>query len=726
MIGIGIDTGGTYTDAVVYDMEAKKILGEGKALTTHSRLEVGIANALDTLPRKFVERAELLTLSTTLATNACVENKGARARLLLLGFDTEMIDRLKEIYASYGFYDTSQFTVMEARPENLFSDPCDPDWEELKRRLPQEFSDCAAVGVVQKHPRANGGRFEKEAKKLLEQELQVPVTLAYDISDEVNILKCCAGTMLNARLIPLISEFIEAVKAVMASRNLDMPIAIVRSDGSLMSEQMAGEYPVETLVSGPAASVVGGSALAGTDSAWIVDMGGTTTDVALLKSGNPVMAERGIHIGQWKTMVKGLFVDTFGLGGDSAVRFRERKLYLDTTRVIPVSVLASEYPEILPQLSDFAERGRCFSRWLHEFYVLQKDISGNSDYTSEEQQICGLLKNGPVMTWKLAKLLEKDPYFLHTERLEEEGIVQKSGLTPTDMMVLKGDFSLYEPTAAQLMLKCIEKNVSLPAEDIPDQVYELVIHKLYANLARIFLTQKYPKKAAMFTEKDMQQMIEWFYEDARARRNTDETVARIVSPDTRQTDETVSKIVSPDIGQTDKTVARNTSPDARQSGKRPGVSLSLQSEYPLVGVGAPIHIFLPKVAELFGTTAIIPPHAQVANALGAIASRVVTTLQVRIKAEYENAYCCGYSVFEDSNRHFFKKYPDAEAFTCSLAKQKVLEKSKRQGASDNPQITLDIKEWKSQEDIFGVLLETIITAVATDRFQGDDGIASTK
>ncbi len=682
MIGIGIDTGGTYTDAVVYDMKDRRILGEGKTLTTHSRLEVCIANALDTLPEEYTARAELLTLSTTLATNACVENKGARAKLLLLGFETGMIERLKDIYADYGFYDTSRFVVMDAKAENLFSDPYDPDWEELKEKQGEYFADCASVGIVQKHPRANGGRFEKTAAAILKDSLDIPITLAYDISDEVDILKCCAGTMLNARLIPLIADFIAAVKNVMHERGMDIPIAIVRSDGSLMSEGMARDCPVETLLSGPAASVVGGSALAGTENAWIVDMGGTTTDIALLRRGIPVMADTGIRIGQWKTMVKGLYVDTFGLGGDSAVRFKDKNLYLDTARVIPVSVLAKEYPSVLEDLKDLAGEKRSFAKMLHEFLVLQKDISGSSGYSREEQEICALLKDGPVMTWKLAKLLGKDPYFLHTERLEKEGVIIKSGLTPTDMMILKGDFSIYDGKAAETALACIRKNVALKPEEIPDAVYEMVIHKMYVNLARIFLTLKYKPEENKFRSEELSTLCEWFYREAvsRAERKRTATDAGACASETE---------------------------------------LALTTDYPLVGVGAPIHIFLGKVAELFGTKAIIPEHAGVANALGAIAGRVTTSIQVRVKAEYKNGACVGYSVFEGTKYHLFSEYADAEALAVKLARKQVLKKSRQQGASDNPDIRVEVKKIRSREDDFGVLFETVVTATAADRFHGE-------
>ena len=675
MLGIGIDTGGTYTDAVIYDMETKKILGSGKALTTKGELEVGIAGALDKLPRELVPKAELLALSTTLATNACVENKGSRAKLLMIGFDTAMIERLKEIYASYGFHDRSQFVVIDGKVENIFSHPYDPDWEDLEKRLEEYFSDCDAVGIVQKHPRANGGRFEKKAKKVLEKGLTVPVTLAYDISDEVDILKCCAGTMLNARLIPLLAEFISAIRHVMRDRGLHVPIAIVRSDGSLMSEEMARECPVETLLSGPAASVVGGGALADEDSAVIVDMGGTTTDVAIMREKEPVMASSGIHIGQWKTMVKGLYVDTFGLGGDSAVRFKDGELYVDTVRVIPISLLASEHPQVVGKLRDLAGQERFHGCWIHEFYVLLKDISGKNGYSEEEQRICGALRDGPLITMELAVIMDKDPHFLRTERLEEEGVIIKSGLTPTDMMVLKGDFTIYDSEAARAAVECLKRNVSILVGQIPDAVYDLVARKMYTNLGRILLGQRYPKQAGTFAGAERDMLLGWCYEQAKAR------VDGLCRTRTEE------------------------------------CGLALTTCLPLIGVGAPVHVFLPRVAKLLGTRAVIPEYAGVANALGAISGRIVTRVLVRVKAEYRDGYCYGYSVYEDGERRLFEEYEEAEAFARNLAERQVYAKAARQGTSGKPDVALTVEKIKSSHDDAGVLFETLVSAVATDKFR---------
>ena len=167
MIGIGIDTGGTFTDAVVYDMEKQQILCSGKTLTTKAHLEDCIAAVLDLLDPEYVEQAEMLALSTTLATNACLEDKGSRARVLMIGMNPECMPNLREVYGAYGFRDLDELVFMEGKPENLFEEPLEPDWELLEQKAPEWFGQCGAVGVLQACPRANGCRFEKKAKDIL-------------------------------------------------------------------------------------------------------------------------------------------------------------------------------------------------------------------------------------------------------------------------------------------------------------------------------------------------------------------------------------------------------------------------------------------------------------------------------------------------------------------------------------------------------------------------------
>ena len=642
MIGIGIDTGGTCTDAVIYDYGAKEILATGKALTTKENLEIGIANAIDQLPENLLKRAESLALSTTLATNASVENKGCRAKLLIIGTSTEIISGLRKELSDYGISDMSQLIVLDAKPENLFSDPYDPDWEDLEARIPELFSDCDSVGIVQVYPSANGGRFELTALRILKRHLSLPLTISYDICKEISFLRICASTLLNARLIPLISEFLQAVHNVMSRRGMDIPIMIVRSDGVLMSEEMALTRPVETLLCGPAASVLGGLELSGAEDAIVLDMGGTTTDIAMVRKHDPIMATEGVMIGQYRTGVKGVDARALSLGGDTAVRYDSDGLYLDTIRIIPVSVLAASYPSVIEALQKLALSDRPYARLSHEFFVLQRDISGKAGFTAEEYAICDALRNGPLITAALARKLGLETYQLNTKRLEQEGVVIKSGITPTDMMVLKGDLPIYDMTAAEEALKCVANNTHIPADQIPDLVYEMVINAMYRHLGGFILHQQYPGQKSPFAPEKTEALLEALY--AQAKGNRSEIAA-----------------------------------------------LSLKTSLPLVGIGAPIHVFLPAVAELMGTRAILSEYSGVANALGAACAQRVARLDIHVFVNSMDPATGGYYVMADCKKHLYRDLEDAIAFGEKTAEAEVRQKAAFQGLGEDPEIELTVE-----------------------------------
>ena len=333
MIGIGIDTGGTYTDAVIYDLENKQILESAKSLTTKSRLETGITNVLEKLSQTALQSASFMALSTTLATNACVEGKGGRAKLIFIGVNPGTVD---ETYLSYGLPPSREIYFMDGDPADALRPEIKPDWEKFRQDIRTQFSDCDSIAVVQIHPKDNGAAYEKTAHRIITDELDVPCITGYELFHDLNVLRRGASALLNARLMPVMQDFFKAIKASLENLGLSLPIVIVRSDGSLMSQGFASTRPVETLLCGPAASVMGGVELADEENALIVDMGGTTSDIAIVKNHTPVTVREGIQIGIYKTFVKGLYVDTFGLGGDSAIRYENGNLYLDTERVIPL------------------------------------------------------------------------------------------------------------------------------------------------------------------------------------------------------------------------------------------------------------------------------------------------------------------------------------------------------------------------------------------------------
>lgn len=678
MIGIGIDTGGTCTDAVIYDLDTKEILATGKTLTTKSNLEIGIGKALDELPEELLKKAESVSLSTTLATNACVENKGSRAKLLIIGTTEEMIHQLEQILTGYGINDLSQLIVLDAKPENLYAEPYDPDWDDLRRRVPELFYDCDAVGIVQTYPDANGGRFEMTALRILREELTIPLTIAYDISQETDILKVCASTLLNARLIPLIAEFMEAVHNVMKARGLDVPISIVRSDGTLMSEDMARTQPVETLLCGPAASVIGGCELAKTDDVIVVDMGGTTTDLAIVKNGSPVMARKGIMIGQYQTAIKGLDAQAISLGGDTAVRFRDGEIFLDSERIIPVSVLASENPGVLKAINKLVIWKDRHTRWIHEFFVLQKDISGKPGYSEYEHRICEALKDGPLIAKDFVEKTEGDLYHLNTERLEQEGVIIRSGLTPTDIMVLKGDFELYDKAAAEELVKYFALNVKADAEQIPDIIYELVTKRMYKSIGAFILRHQYPKKQEFFSNENLDTLLEAFYEQACCR--------------------------TEDLG------FEHTGINAYQGDEV--VKMALTAPMPIVGIGAPIHVFLDTVAKLLGTKAILSEYSHVANALGAIAGRRLVRIDLPITVKYSGGTRIGYSFAADCQRYMIINEGEALARAEKILMDTIRKRAAFQGLGDEPFVELTYEEKRLGNPKTGLLLEIVIHAEA--------------
>ena len=235
--GIGIDTGGTYTDAVIYDFEAKKVLAVGKSPTTREDLSLGIGRALDTLPKALLQQAEVVSLSTTLATNACVEDKGGRARLVMMG-STQKTLRWVGADKKYGLnYDDVLCLDTKGSFDGSVVDH--PDWPRVMAENDAFLSQAEALGVVELNAMHNGGVCEVEAREALKGRYGVPLVMASELVSGLNIMERGATALLNARLLPVVESFLRAVDRALKERGLGALRVIVRSDGSLMVEKLA-------------------------------------------------------------------------------------------------------------------------------------------------------------------------------------------------------------------------------------------------------------------------------------------------------------------------------------------------------------------------------------------------------------------------------------------------------------------------------------------------------
>lgn len=640
MLGIGIDTGGTCTDVVIYDLNQRRVLSSAKDQTTRPDLKTGILKALRKVPSDLLQRANYVALSTTLATNACVEDKGGRAGLVLIGAHPKVV---AQNGPAYGLPPLRQLCLLSGQAGT----PLDVDEPAFRAELREKCAGCDSVAVVQIDPNKDGGALERQAAQIVNDELGVPCVLGYTLFQERNVLRRGASALLNARLQPVMQEFLSAIQASLAELGIEVPVMIVRSDGTLMSRSFAGERPVETLLCGPAASVIGGQHLAGADQALIVDMGGTTTDVSVVRDGFPISVDEGIQVGGWKTMVHGVYVSTFALGGDTRVFHQAGTGYrLDQRRCVPLCALASRYPKVKDRLQTILERPHPHPLPLHEHLLLVRPLSGARAYTKEEQLLCRALESGPLPLAEAVDAAGTSLYALNTERLEQEGILLRSGVTPTDGMHLRGEYTAFDREAAELALRCLARFEGLDADSMGQCVNTLVVERMYRNLARILIQRHGGFPPALTEGPALDALTGHCYRAAR-------------------------------------------------SGADPFLNLPLTTPAALVGVGAPTHLYLPEVAALLGTRAILPEYASTANALGAAVSCISAevTLELRPKSTWDGPNC--YQLTGGGEPRLFSSLDEAVAEGRRLAGELAQQEARRRGALG--QLTVDCwsEEWKA-------------------------------
>lgn len=660
-IGIGIDTGGTYTDAVVYDFKKKTIVGSAKALTTKDDLSVGILGALDALPKDLFSSVEVVSLSTTLATNACVEGKGGNAKLIFFGGNKSVIS---ELGGKYGLPPVEDIYIQESFTKFSGEIEREPDWALFRDSIESSFTDLDGVGIIEIYAMNNSAVIEKRAKELFLEKRHIPVVCGHELFSDLNCLQRGASTLLNARLFPVIKEFLDAIKIAMSKRNINASVVIVRSDGSLMSEEFASIRPVETLLCGPAASVMGAAGLVSDANSIVVDMGGTTTDIALVKNGIPVKAVDGISIGKWKTFVKGLYINTFGLGGDTAVHYNDYKVFLEDYRVIPLCVAGEKYPQMCDKLNELISTTSKHTKYLHEFYILIKDIANGARYTNAEKSFCEALKNGPLICKEAAAAVGQDIYSLDVSRLLREGIVQMCGLTPTDIMHIKKDFSRYNATASLLGAQYVASNLGISVEELCDSIYDEVKRKLYVNIVKVMLENKNKEYMKNGINPDVERFINESYEIAKT------------------------------------------------GCKQDFISIMFHTDYTLIGIGAPIRIFLEDVAKMLGTRAAIPKYYEVANALGAIVGKVYATYTIKIKPLINTEGIIEYVVLGGSRNKTFATLEEAEAFADTEARDSCYKEAVRHGAVGEITVSCTVDKQEAQARDCTIYLGTNVAAHA--------------
>jgi N-methylhydantoinase A/oxoprolinase/acetone carboxylase beta subunit len=411
---IGIDTGGTYTDAVLIDTTTHEVVHWAKEATTHHDLGIGVGRALETLLAADItpKDVSMLAVSTTLATNAIVEGRGSRVGLFVFGYVRHFkLPIMANIFLKGGH------TITGKEDEPLDIEGLVDTIQGLKDEV-DSYALCGAMAI--KNPAHE--LVAREAISVLDPDK--PVFCSHQVSDHPGMRARAATACLHAKLMPLMVGFLSSIQLSMLKIKLSCPVTIICGNGRGANLDEAVERAAITMASGPAATARFGCT-AGEPTALIVDVGGTTTDVCMIREGRPVLSEDGCVIGQWQTHVEAIDMYTAGGGGDSHVLCSpDNTVILEATRVQPLAMT--------PDLPDP-------EKWLGCGLgcALVLPVAGLDDDTTAADEILHyLLEHGPANSETLARETSLSGVILEKrlERLVYLQQIRMSGFTPTDAL----------------------------------------------------------------------------------------------------------------------------------------------------------------------------------------------------------------------------------------------------------------------------------------------------
>ncbi|MGI9622261.1 MAG: hydantoinase/oxoprolinase N-terminal domain-containing protein [Acidimicrobiales bacterium] len=577
---LGVDTGGTFTDAVVVAEESSRVLGRAKAPTTHDDLAVGIGSAIDAALDASSHRAEeidLVSLSTTLATNALVEDKGRRACLVLVGFGPEALSRAGLGHA----LEQNELVIVEGGHTSHGEEAQPLNLVEVEEAVVQAAARVEAFAVAAQFSVRNPAH-EIAIRDLVIERTGLPTTCSHELSAALNGPKRALTALLNARLVALVNELLLAAENMLAERGFDAPIMVVRGDGTLVSSEFVRTRPIETVLSGPAASLIGATQLTSQPNVCIADMGGTTTDIAILRDRKPELSPSGAVVGGHTTMVKAVRMHTFGLGGDSEVAVKAdavgAELRLGPRRVTPLARLAMGHGDAVKtslarQLKD--PIGREFDG---VFLARSSRQAPAGSLSHSESALLNMVGDQPIPA---DQVLESRRTVRTLDQLVRQGLLSLASFTPTDAAHVLGHQGDLDTGVAELAAELFAQRRDRFGDRIASDAADLSQH-VFAQVVR--MSAEYLLAATMSADG---------------------------LPFGSEQSPLAQRALDGAIGST-----------------RLDVGLSV----PAVGLGAPAATYYPAVAKLLRTESVVPGDAAVANAIGATAGRVAVSAEVVVSA----------------------------------------------------------------------------------------------
>lgn len=571
-LALGVDTGGTYTDAVLIRDEAE-VIASAKSLTTRADLAIGVGKAISAVLEQAAvgpEQISMASLSTTLATNALVEGQGGRVALVYIGFKEGDLDR-------HGLRDALKgdpALVIAGGHSHAGGEVAPLDLAALQTFL-DSHKGISGFAVAAQFATRNPAH-ELEAARIIAERTGAPVTCSHHLSAKLNGPKRAVTAVLNARLIGMIDRLIGRAQDQLLTLGITAPMMVVRGDGALMSAEQARERPIETILSGPAASIVGASWLTGAENALVSDIGGTTTDIAVIRDGKPAIDPNGARVGGFRTMVEAVAMRTHGLGGDSQVHVVTEGLgggvVLGPRRVLPVSLIAAQAPDVVH--AELDKQLRATTVGEHDTRFARRVPGIHAEGLGAREEV--LLDRLGDQVLPLSDLLRTRMENGALTRLVDRGIVQVSGVTPSDASHVLGRLDAWDAEAACKALELVSRK-RVGSGDVLAKTPEV--------LAQMIVDQLTEQTSLTLLETAFAEEVE-------------------------------------DFGIPPADLARHVLTCKGLAGHRGLLALDAALNVDVIGLGASAPSYYPAVGDRLHCKMILPEHTGVANAIGAVVGRL--------------------------------------------------------------------------------------------------------
>ncbi len=656
---LGVDTGGTYTDAVILDETADRVIGKAKSLTTRGDLAIGIGKAVDAaLDLAGIAPAEvaLVSLSTTLATNALVEGQGGRVALIFIGFDDDDLTRGGLTEALKG----DPVIRLVGGHTHAGTEGAPLDMAGLQTAVEHLGPEVMGFAVAARFATRNPAH-EIIARDLIRRVSARPVTCSHELSAKLNGPKRALTAVLNARLIGMIDGLVAACERHLATKGITAPLMVVRGDGALISAAMVRERPIETILSGPAASIVGARWLTGEKDALVSDIGGTTTDVAILKDGLPEIDPEGARVGGFRTMVEAVAMRTTGLGGDSEVHLVTEGLTgglrLGPRRLIPVSLLAVDHAKMVHDTLDRALGSDAVGEFDGRFVIPMFGQAGG--LSARESAVLARVTAPMPLNAALTSRLE----VAAMERLVARGLVMIAGVTPSDASHVLGRLSAWDGRAAVKAMTLLAKRRNGAGDrfaDGPDPLAQQIVDQLTQQTVECLLE-------AAFAEDEI---------------GTDPP----------------------------ETLARHALTTAGLAQHRGILALSARLAVPVIGLGASAPSYYGAVGQRLGCPMILPEHAGVANAIGAVVGQISQRATGQITSPSEGRF----TLHLAEGLQNFSNRDDALAAMEAHLTAEATARARASGAED---LRLTVQRDIRAAEVEGqsMFIEAVVTVTASGR-----------